>query len=101
MGTRLDRDSTLDQRQANTNPVYPQVLVRRWITPDSAGVAFTMLIDASAERDPVIEYTDGAGNALHVAAAEAGSFRGYYSQWGVAGTEHDSGYFCAELLPNS
>jgi hypothetical protein len=97
MGTTLDSDSTLDQLEKATNPVYPQVLVSRSVNP-AEGVELTLLVETSVERDPIIEFTDGAGNGLHVVSAEAGSIRGFYRPWGMVGTYHDTGYFCAQLL---
>lgn len=96
MGTQLDTDSTLDQRERATNPLYPQVLVLQWVDPSTQQKRIEVLVETVANRHPQHASLDGAGSGLHVEAVEGDTFRGFYRRWGIVAT--DTGYFCAQLI---
>lgn len=97
MGTVLESDSTLDQRERATNPIHPQVLVDRSVTRGTGSTRLVLLVNGSGGRELVTR--DGAGSGLTVVQLDVDGFRGFYARWGIVGVEHDTGYFCARLMP--
>jgi len=75
MRTLLDTDSTLDQRERATNPLYPQVVVLQLADPSTQRKRIEVLVETVHQRHPQSASLDGAGSGLRVAAIDGDTFR--------------------------